>query len=32
VGADRGTAAESPQRSTKDIGTARLLDALSGKQ
>jgi hypothetical protein len=32
VGADRGTAAESPQGSTKDIGTARLLDALEERQ
>jgi hypothetical protein len=32
VGADRGTAAESPQGSTKDIGTSRLLDALEERQ
>jgi hypothetical protein len=29
---DRGTAAEPSQRSTKDIGTARLLDALEERQ
>ncbi len=32
VVADRGTAAEPSQRSTKDIGTARLLDALEERQ
>jgi len=32
LGANRGVAADPPQRSTKDVGTARLLDALEERQ